>query len=664
MPTRGSNPRVKIGSVIALLVLATSGCGGGGGGGGGSGPPTASIIGNVLAPSSGPGDTQHYFLADPGDEWYFNATTDDATAPAPTSLATLSLGQQLVVNGKNAQAFELLDSAAAVGIDTYYVFSPGGVSFVGNNDATDTISSLVAPYATLLFPVQVGTVSSIHGTNLNAGKNASGQAVTVDVSQTIQNVGVETVTVPAGTFPNAMKQTTAATVTAYAGGTVATGSGTDTTWIVPGVGVVKETSVATFSGTTVNDNHELRGYVVNGNRRGVGAQRIAYSAATSNPFMQTNMSPAAVGSNGNAFALVYPQVTTANNLNYDIAWYAHPLNRDGTSGLTVELTAPTPYTGIAEVPVIASDGANYLVALRRQNAMQRSEIAVSRWDVSLLTASALTTVTPSDAVAPALSFDGSRYLLVYSVATAPLSSHVFGQFISPQTGLADGAAISLTRAGTTGYGPAVAFDGQNYLVVWFDFAGPGETISVPGFYAERVSPTGVVLDADPILIAQQYSAPSTYSPVVAFDAVNFLVAYPDNRATTQGEVTTLSAARISKSGALLDGSPTTPGIVIATAPSTINTSLSLAFISGEYWLAWESLKDSGTIVKDGLYVARISTSGSVTSPAGAGYRLAPAGQGIAPSVAAGIGGGMAVWTDKVQSVADAVLSATVDAVGP
>lgn len=647
---------------LILSAAAVSGCGGGSSTGGAT-SPAAQISGNVLAPATGPGDAQQYFPAAASDEWYYNATTDNPAAAARTSLATLTVGGTKVVNGLTASVFTLYDSALAAGTDSYYVVSPGGVSLVGSNDATDTVTQLVTPYATLLFPVQTGTVSSLRGTNLSAGKDAAGNPITLDATQTIQNIGVETVSVPAGTFPNAMKQTTAASVTERSGGQTATANGTATSWIVPGVGVVKETSVASGPGSTVNTTHDLRGYVLGGVRHGVGGQHTAHSEIAPNPSQFVTRSPAVLGSTGSAFALVYPQVAGTPS-HYTISWTAHPINLDGTSGVPVTISPASPYAGAAQIPAIASDGANYLVALQQPNAMQQPVISVSRWVPGTLGYSPLTVVTPVDATSPALGFDGTQYLLVYDVSLAPLMGHLFGQFINAQTGQASGAALPLTTSGSGKAGPAVAFDGQNYLVVWFDSAGPAGTLAVPGYYATRVTPAGVVLDTTPILIAQQNAAGPTYTPVVAFDGSNYLVAYPDNRSTTLGEVTTLSATRVSRSGVVLDGTSSTPGIVVATSANTINAGLSLAFIAGQYWLSWVSSQDNGTIVEDGLYLARISTAGAVISPGGSGFRLAPASTDSAPTLAGGAGGGMAAWTATVPSAGDAIRCATVDAAGP
>jgi hypothetical protein len=537
------------------------------------------------------------------------------------------------------------------------------VSLLGNTDATDTITPAVVPYAVLLFPVQTGTVSSIRGTNLSLGNDASGKPVTLDVTQTIQNTGIEAVSVPAGNFANAMKQVTTVKATARSSTQSVTVSGTDNSWMVPGVGVVKDASTVSANSLAINESKELRGYVLNGLRHGIGAQHDAETSVSPNVSLPPPRSPGALGYNGSGFALVYQRVM-GGGPTYQNTWYAHVLNRDGTSGAVSSLTYADPYSNTSGSPAIASDGSSYLIALQHFGVQKQSVIGVVQWVPGMTPAATLTIVTPGDAYWPALAFDGAQYLLVYGVTSAPMTGQLWGQFISAQTGQASGAAIALTPFGSGRYLPAVAFDGQNYLVVWFDSAGPAGGPSTPGYYGRRVTPAGLVLDAQPILIAQQNSAGSTYGPAVAFDGTNYLVAYPDNRVSMQGELTTISATRVSTAGALLDGSATVPGIVIGTAMNTINDQFALAFIGGDYWLSWRSSLDVGTITEDGLYMVRISTAGAVVSPAGKGFRLAPGAQDSTPALAGGSGGGMAAWTAQVPNSGDSIRCATVDAAGP
>jgi hypothetical protein len=148
----------------------------GGGGGSANGPPAATVAGNGLAPATGPGDTASYFPSSTGDQWSFNYTTNDSTALSPYAIVGVAVNGKKTVQGMSATVFTRTDpTIASGGSDQYFYVDPGGVTLLGNSDATDSITPLIAPYVELLFPVQVGSVSSLSGTNL-----AFGNAVLLD----------------------------------------------------------------------------------------------------------------------------------------------------------------------------------------------------------------------------------------------------------------------------------------------------------------------------------------------------------------------------------------------------------------------------------------------------------------------------------------------------
>jgi hypothetical protein len=130
-------------------------------------------------------------------------------------------------------------------LDNYYYASPGGITYLGNNDATDGVTPLIIPFPQLLFPVNAGQVASIVGTNLSLGNDTQGNPVTGNLNYTIANADFEAVTVPAGIFPNALKQVTSTSVSGTDSVThqTVTVTGTDTIWLVPGIGTVKEVTV-------------------------------------------------------------------------------------------------------------------------------------------------------------------------------------------------------------------------------------------------------------------------------------------------------------------------------------------------------------------------------------------------------------------------------------
>ena len=116
--------------------------------------------------------------------------------------------------------------------------------------------------------------------------------------------------------------------------------------------------------------------------------------------------------------------------------------------------------------------------------------------------------------------------------------------------LASGCAVAVSDpvygpGGHTQRGPAVAFDGTNFLAVWADLRNP--TPQDPfsyDIYAARITPDGSVLDVTGIPIAHNY--PEAPAPDVAFDGTNFLVVW--NGGSIYG-------ARVSPDGVVLDPEP-------------------------------------------------------------------------------------------------------------
>jgi len=117
--------------------------------------------------------------------------------------------------------------------------SGGGATHLGNNDTTDPITPALVPYARLLLPVQLGTVSALAATGVPAGQDGSGNPPTVDLTQQVVNAAFERVSVAASMFPNALRQvpTPSGTVHDAALHQSTPVSETDTLWLVPGVGI-------------------------------------------------------------------------------------------------------------------------------------------------------------------------------------------------------------------------------------------------------------------------------------------------------------------------------------------------------------------------------------------------------------------------------------------
>jgi hypothetical protein len=144
------------------------------------------------------------------------------------------------------------------------------------------------------------------------------------------------------------------------------------------------------------------------------------------------------------------------------------------------------------------------------------------------------------AVPPALSWNGESFLAVWSDSFSLLGNRVDGD-----GGVLDGEGFVIARGPSLQHNPAVAWDGANWLVAWEDRATGQRHIN-----AARVGPDGTVLDTEPIPIAAA-DFPQT-DPDVAWNGQQFLVVWKDERPGRDSEI---SGVRVSTEGLVLDTAP-------------------------------------------------------------------------------------------------------------
>ncbi len=624
----------------SLLLFGCGGGGGGygGGGGGGGGGPT--VTGKGFAPSTGPGDTAGYFPVGAGDQWEFNYSTTDPKASAATGVVTLAVNGTRTVLGATATVLTQTNSTSPSGFDEYFGVSPGGVTNLGNTNAGDPITPLIVPYVQLLFPVQLGMQSSLTGQNLPAGNDASGHAITLDMTQTTANSSFESVDVPAGSYANALKQVTTINGTAHDNGQSGAVTGTETTWLVPGIGIVKDTNSAISVAQTISSSAELRSATVNGQTHGLGVARDLVAVS---PAMASIYAPAVpvIASDGTNFLIVTPRASVSGGASQQ-NWQGTLVAAEGTVLSSFNITAPVSTTlscGGGPFAVAGFDGTNYLVVSENSHCATSQPTTLDAVVISpagTIVAGPSTVANPADPSGgtgtfyQALGFDGRQYLLIY-VQHLVIGTQLYGVFIAPATAQASGAAFPIAPDTAFQDSPAVAFDGTNYLVAWVEEPGLLEAV--------RVSAAGAVLDATPIGIALQSSLCCGYlSPSVSFDGTNYLVTYRDPRGQSSTFNATVSAARISTAGVLLDGTLAAAGIVVTSAPGVPLGHVASVFRDGAHWIVWEG----GT--RNGLSASRVSPAGLVPSAWQNGFPLVPAtGEVSSPAIAAGSSAGYVTW---------------------
>jgi hypothetical protein len=196
-------------------------------------------------------------------------------------------------------------------------------------------------------------------------------------------------------------------------------------------------------------------------------------------------------------------------------------------------------------------------------------------------------------------------------------------------------------------GPVAAFDGQNHLVVWWEYArSGGPTYDI---YAARVTPSGTVLDPTGIAIAT--GASNDVQPDVSFGGGTFLVVWTS---TTDVDSDVLGT-RVDRSGAVLDPA----GIPIGVGPSG-QGSPTVAYGDGAFLVAWNDgrLDPTGS----GVVGARVDPSGTVLDPAGITISTG-ADPAYEPAVAFGGGVFLLAWTVNRLDVGRRVAGARVDRSG-
>ena len=98
---------------------------------------------------------------------------------------------------------------------------------------------------------------------------------------------------------------------------------------------------------------------------------------------------------------------------------------------------------------------------------------------------------------------------------------------------------------------------------------------------------------------------------------------------------------MSTAGVLLDGTPTTPGIVVAASKTLTHGRVRSAFLNGAHWLVCE------TNSLQQLNASRVSTAGVASAAWTDGFTLAPAVDITElPAMAASSAGPLLVWLHR------------------
>ncbi len=246
---------------------------------------------------------------------------------------------------------------------------------------------------------------------------------------------------------------------------------------------------------------------------------------------------------------------------------------------------------------IAFDGTNYLVVSCRDQGVPAQILGVMVSPTGVVHhAFGIAGVNPIFGCLfpyPSVAFDGNNFLVVFG-----RDSEIWGARVT-RSGVSmdgpDGFRISSgNTSSTSNFFTAVAFDGSNYLVVWAKFT--SDSVMTYDIHGAIVSPEGNIGPEIVIFEREGYQV----LPSVTFDGINYVAVWYD-----EGDIV---GARISQSGNVLDPG----GIRISTAVGAQEYP-HVIFDGVQYFVVWQDARsDPGAFPpRLDIYGARVSRDGTL-----------------------------------------------------
>jgi hypothetical protein len=305
-------------------------------------------------------------------------------------------------------------------------------------------------------------------------------------------LGIEAISVTAGTFPSALKfqDLLKTNVTLSKSGKQIKITQRTTQWLVNGVGMVKsemtQTTQAFGKTRTENAAAELEGYRVEGETGGNVPSITLFEN------LGYEYQPVAIATDGHNYLAVTCRETGSAVPSGIIARIVSP------KGQLSEEIAITPHS-CEEFPnpAVAFDGVNYLVITRhvnRENYNYHVEIKGNRLssDGQLLDQPGGFSIYSEQPVFdPLLAFDGVNYLVLWEELNDTMGYDIFGVLISPDGSISQRFLV-VSEIGEV-HLVDLTFDGSNYIILWVN--------NLSEIFVTRMSPSLDILEPQGILIA-------------------------------------------------------------------------------------------------------------------------------------------------------------------
>jgi large repetitive protein len=275
-----------------------------------------------------------------------------------------------------------------------------------------------------------------------------------------------------------------------------------------------------------------------------------------------------------------------------------------TPSVGAELGTDEPIQGITfmpddqEWPSVAFNGSVFLVVWQDARTFGEDLYAARvKPDGTVLDPGGIPIATVDDHAKlwPAVAFDGTNFLVVWSDARQPLAGlDVYGARVSPEGAVLDSQGIRISALSSNDSTPAVSCrPGLECLVVW-DAGGRLD--------GARVRPDGVVLD--PWSLELDGSGGATRYPSVATNGTDYLVAYQYGE-SGQG-VADIRGVRMQP-----DGTRGAPSLLVGVMDDQVFPAT--ASDGTDYLVSWADRR-GGTLFE--AYAMRVGAAGNLLEPGG------------------------------------------------
>ncbi len=440
---------------------------------------------------------------------------------------------------------------------------------------------------------------------------------------------------------------------------VATGSQAQTD---PAVGASGSKYLIAWSEST-----DLLGKLVTSTLDWPAAIAVTISSATA------VQSDPAVASLGSGFYVAWKDTRNGNNDVYG-AGVTTAGEVQSTLGLATRLDSEL-------TPAVAANGSTYLVAWTNVNATASYAQRVSASYALLESPFTLTRATGNQFYPDVAALGaGGAFLVVWQDSRHTTRNEIYGTLVDADGRMQQPNGLGIFTVANEQFGPAVAWDGRNYLVVWQDTrngdwdiygtgvntgGGPlhpyGLAIATgighqtrPSVAAngssylvawQEESPSRIrgqrlaretfeMLDSPPLVIGSAFDVPST--PRIASNGKSYLVVWEEQRSVYNTDV----------KGALLSSDARSQTWITLSSGTGLEASPAVASAGGDYFVAWADLRSGNW----DIYGTPVSESGQARTPNGAVVSNA-AGSQVSPHLAAGPGGYFIVWQDSRSDTA-------------